>query len=93
MKGEPRPDRRRSSRTPLNLRVRLRYERNGQQQLCHCRSFDISEGGMGLVSPYELDVGQSVELEFSLPGMKAPLKMHAVIRSRVRFRLCCEFTS
>jgi hypothetical protein len=48
---------------------------------------------MGLVSPYELDVGQSVELEFSLPGMKAPLKMHAVIRSRVGFRLCCEFTS
>jgi len=48
---------------------------------------------MGLVSPYELDVGQSVELEFSLPGLKAPLKLHAVIRSRVGFRLCCEFTS
>ena len=74
MKHEPRTDRRHRGRTTLNLRVRLRYVRNGRQQECHCRSFDISEGGMGLVSSCELYVGQSVELEFSLPGIKAPLK-------------------
>jgi len=44
-------DQRRWVRVPINVRVRLWYERERKQQQCHCRSFDISEGGIGLMSP------------------------------------------
>ena len=87
------PVQRRSVRIPLNVRVRLRYEREHMQQQCHCRSYDISDKGMGLMSPYELELGQVVDLEFSLPESTAPLKLRAVIRSKVGFRLGCEFIS
>jgi len=93
MNGEPRPMQRRSPRVPIDVRVRLRYEKNRKQQDCHCRSFDISEVGMGLVSPYELEAEQPVELVFSLPGTTAPLRLQAVIRSKIGFRLGCEFIS
>ena len=88
-----RPEQRRLVRVPINVRVRLRYEREGMQQQCHCRSYDISEKGMGLMSPYEIELGQVVDLEFSLPETMAPLKLRAVIRSKVGFRLGCEFIS
>ena len=89
----PWPVQRRSVRVPVNVRVRLRYERERMQQQCHCRSYDISETGMGLMSPYELELGQMVELEFALPESLEPLKLRAVICSKVGFRLGCEFIS
>jgi c-di-GMP-binding flagellar brake protein YcgR len=88
-----RPEQRRLIRVPINVRVRLRYEQEGTQQQCHCRSHDISEKGMGLMAPYELELGQVVDLEFSLPESRASLKLRAVIRSKVGFRLGCEFSS
>lgn len=75
----------------MDVRVELRYEREGVQQRWTCRSFDVSEGGIGLMSPYELELGQAVELEFSLPETKVSLQLRAVIRSKVGFRLGCEF--
>jgi len=88
-----RPEQRRLVRVPINVRVRLRYEREGTQQQCRCRSHDISEKGMGLMSPYELELGQVVDLEFSLPESTAPLNLRAMVRSKVGFRLGCEFIS
>ena len=89
----PWPIHRRWVRVPIDVRVRLRYEREGMQQQCHCRSFDISEGGIGLMSPYELELNQVVDLEFSLPEATTPLRLRAVTRSKVGFRLGCEFIS
>jgi hypothetical protein len=85
------PIQRRWVRVPINVRLQLWYEREGIQQQYHCRSFDISEGGMGLMSPYELELDQVVDLEFSLPEAMAPLKLQAVIRSKIGFRVGCEF--
>jgi hypothetical protein len=85
-----RPEQRRWARVPIDVRVRLRYEREGTQQQCHCRGYDISES-MGLMSPYELEFGQLVDLEFLLPESGAPIKIRAVVRSQVGFRLGCEF--
>jgi hypothetical protein len=78
-------------RAPLNVRVLLRYEREGVERQCHCRSFDVSEGGIGLMSPDELELDRVVELELWLPETEAPLQLRAVIRSKVGFRLGCEF--
>ena len=89
----PWPVQRRSVRVPVNVRVRLRYERERMQQQCHCRSYDISETGMGLMSPYEIELGQMVDLEFSLSESLEPLKLRAMICSKVGFRLGCEFIS
>ena len=41
--------------------------------------------------PYELELDQVVDLEFSLPEAVAPLKLQAVIRSKIGFRVGCEF--
>jgi len=45
------------------------------------------------MSPYDLELGQVVELELSLPESTAPFKLQAAIRSKVGFRLGCEFIS
>jgi hypothetical protein len=85
------PKHRRWIRAPINVRVRILFEREGTPQQCHCRSFSVSQGGIGLISPYALEVDQMVILEFRLPGTVAPLKLRAVTRSKAGFRLDCEF--
>lgn len=89
MSRESRADRRRFVRSELDIRVRFQPER--VQQHCHCRSVDISEGGIGLVAPYEFEVGQKGQLEFSLPDAAAPIQVQAVVRSRAGFRYGLEF--
>lgn len=80
-------------RTELDVRVRLRFEHNRAQQQCYCRSVDISEAGIGLVAPYDLERGQELDVEFTLPGAAAPLQTQGRVRNRDGFRYGLEFVS
>jgi c-di-GMP-binding flagellar brake protein YcgR len=83
-------DRRRWFRSELDVRVRLSFQRDRVQQKCHCRSVDISEGGIGLIAPYEIDLGQALQIEFLLLPA-TPLQLRAVVRNRAGFRYGLEF--
>lgn len=50
------------------------------------RTVDISEGGVGLVSPIELPEGSSYVVEFEFPGMPGVFRAEVRARSKVGFR-------
>jgi len=52
------------------------------QTTLHGRTRNLAESGMGATVAGELPLGESVELQFQLPGSSEPL----VLRAEVRFR-------
>jgi len=55
------------------------------------RACDISEGGISVVLPAHIPIGNAAQLEFSIPGMKQPLRVQVVVRSCQGFRYGFEF--
>lgn len=53
---------------------------------------DISEGGMALFLPTELETGQTVQAELMLPYCREKASLRGVIRNREGFRYGVEFT-
>ncbi|HVP42015.1 MAG TPA: PilZ domain-containing protein [Terriglobales bacterium] len=51
----------------------------------------LGEGGLGAVLAGELPVGDTVTLDFTLPGAQEPLRMRAVVRYRHGFHHGFEF--
>jgi hypothetical protein len=57
----------------------------------HGRTKDISEAGLGATVAGELNLHESVELEFYLPGSRAPLTFPAEVRYRRGFQYGFRF--
>ncbi len=76
-------------RYKLDLRLRLSVPATGQK--IHARSSDISQGGMGLFAPVELQVNDPVYLEFTLPYTGKPQRCAAIVRNRNGYRYGVEF--
>lgn len=57
------------------------------------RSHELSEGGMSVVSPLELPMSEVVEVEFTLTGVRLPLRIKALVRNRNGSRYGLEFLS
>lgn len=57
----------------------------------HGRTKDISESGLGATVAGELQRGEPVELEFSLPGASSPLKVMAEVRYKQGFQYGFRF--
>jgi uncharacterized membrane protein len=55
------------------------------------RSHDLSVEGMAIYIPAELEAGQSVQVEFTIPETNQRLGVHAVIRNSKGFRRGIEF--
>lgn len=74
-------EKRRCARLPLRIRVTCTW---GGYRAGHCvsGSVDISEGGMSLKPSCGLDVGQELDLEFSMPMVARQLKPHAKVVRR-----------
>jgi c-di-GMP-binding flagellar brake protein YcgR len=86
-------ERRTSSRYSVEARLRARVRCSGEARTVHGQGSDISAGGMAVYLPYELEVGETVELEFTLPYASEPLKVLAVVRSRRSYQYGVEFTN
>ncbi len=81
---------RRFNRYKLDIRVTITRENDGKQSLFgRCRH--LGEGGLGAVLAGELPVGDTVSLEFTLPGHKAAMRMRAAVRHRHGFLHGFEF--
>ena len=86
-------ERRQASRYSVEARLRARVRCSGATRTVHGQGSDISTGGMAVYLPYELAVGETIELEFALPYASEPLKVLAVVRSRRSYQYGVEFTN
>ena len=85
--------RRRHSRYRADFSVIASYlEANDYRKLeGHCR--DLSEAGMGVLLATDMNIGEVVGLNFSLPGSPSPWELRAVARYRRGYHYGFEFLS
>ncbi|MBZ5648652.1 MAG: PilZ domain-containing protein [Acidobacteriia bacterium] len=84
-------DMRRSPRYTVDVRLRLIVHKSGKNTIVHGRGNDISESGMALFVAHDLEVGDRLEVEFTLPYSRQPLRAGATIRNRNGYRYGVEF--
>lgn len=82
---------RRSPRYNVDVRLRLIVAKDGKSAVVHGRGNDISEDGLALFVAHDFEVGQRVEVEFTLPYSRQPLRVWIAIRNRNGYRYGVEF--
>lgn len=82
---------RRYPRYQLEVRVAVTSVRAQGVASLWGRCSDISEGGLGCTLVGELQEGESVNVEFTLPLEREPFKARAVVRHRAGFHYGLEF--
>lgn len=85
------PNERRWNRFHIQVRVRVSVTRPGGNVLVYGQGTDISEGGMGIFVPNELNTGETITIELMLPYSRDKLMLKAVVRSRNGFRYGIEY--
>ena len=78
---------RKFARYALDVRAKLSA---GEQEIT-ARTLDISEGGVGLISPVELPEGSSYAVEFELPTVQGIFRAEVQGQSRSGFRYGFRF--
>ncbi len=73
------------------MRLRVTYRKAGAKVAIAGRGNNLGEGGIAAFIPVELVIGESVELDVSLPYTAQPLKLRAVVRNRRSFTYGLEF--
>lgn len=86
-------NKRRWNRYKVDLRVRLIYLKDGARQSAFARGNDVSEGGIAVFSPVEMNAGDSIDVEFSPPRSRAPLLIKGIVRNRQGYRYGVEFVT
>ncbi len=82
---------RRTPRYRLDLRAKVIYRRNGLNQSAMARGQDVSEGGMAMFVPLDFRKDDALEVEFTLPHSRLPLRVHAIVRNTDGHRYGLEF--
>ena len=82
---------RRWKRFKVDIRVRLRRWEEAEDTASVVRSREMSEGGMSVYSPDELEIGTYVVITFSWSPEEKGLRIRAVVRNRRGFRCGLEF--
>ena len=70
----------------LDIRVIVRAA-----ETFHGRTKDMGEGGVGATIPGSIAGGETVELEFQLPGMRDTMRLKAEVRYRQGFQYGFKF--
>lgn len=81
---------RRWSRFKVEVRVKVVLPNRGA---IYGQGSDISEGGMALFVPTELETGQTVQAEILLPYCREKVMLRGVVRNRDGFRYGVEFSA
>ena len=87
--ASPWPKQRQFPRFRVDLKVDL--YRVGETRARRGRSSDLGEGGLGGIMVADMQVGETVTLEFSGAPLLRPVRVQAVVRNRVGFRYGFEF--
>ncbi len=84
-------DLRRSPRYSVDVRLKLVVAKDGKNVMVHGRGNDISENGMAMFVAHELSIEQILEVEFTLPYSRQPLRVRIAVRNRNGYRYGVEF--
>ncbi|HVP42441.1 MAG TPA: PilZ domain-containing protein [Terriglobales bacterium] len=84
---------RRNPRYHVDVRLKLVVTKDGKSIMIHGRGNDISETGMALFVAHVLEVGQRLEVEFTLPYSRQPLRVGITVRNKNGYRYGVEFMS
>ena len=87
----PAEQQRRTPRYKLDLRAKIVYRRNGLNQSAMARGQDVSQSGMGMFVPIDFRSEDVIEVEFTLPHSRLPLRLQAVVRNKDGHRYGLEF--
>lgn len=82
---------RRYRRFPLDARIAV--SRPGQRHPFYGRTLGVSQAGLSGLLAADLELGESLHLEFALPGAPLRLAVRAVVRNRNGARYGFEFLS
>ncbi len=82
---------RRFPRYPLDVRVSVHVFRSGGSISFWGRSSELGEDGVGATLTGELEVGEVVSMDLSLPMAAFPIKFRALVRFRNGLRHGFEF--
>jgi hypothetical protein len=82
---------RRFSRHPLDVYLSLHVFRSGENVSFWGRSSELGEDGIGATLTGELEPGEVVSMELSLPMSPFPIKFRALVRYRDGLRHGFEF--
>jgi hypothetical protein len=82
---------RRFPRYPLDIRISLQVFRPGGTVSLWGRSTELGEDGIGGTLTGEVEPGEVVSMELSLPSANYPMKFRALVRYRTGLRHGFEF--
>jgi PilZ domain-containing protein len=82
---------RKFTRYRVNLRITVDIFRSGKKSSLWGRSNEFGEDGVGATLTGEIEAGEVVALELTVPAAAAPLKIRAVVRYRDGLRHGFEF--
>ena len=82
---------RRYPRYPVDMRLAVQIFRSGETASFWGRSNELGEDGVGGTLTGELEPGEVVSMELSLPLAAYPLKLRALVRYRIGLRHGFEF--
>jgi hypothetical protein len=73
---------RRWQRYHFDVPIRLVFENGQTSRVAEGRGTELNEGGLGLYAGIELEIGDQVEVELTVPFYGLPLKLQGVVRNR-----------
>jgi len=73
---------RRWQRFHFDVPIRLIFENGQHTRVAEGRGTELNEGGLGLYVGIELEIGDPVEVELTVPFYCLSLKLHGVVRNR-----------
>lgn len=82
---------RRFPRYPVDIRLSVQVFRSGETTSFWGRSNELGEDGVGGTLTGELEPGEVVSMELSLPLAAQPMKLRALVRYRTGLRHGFEF--
>lgn len=82
---------RRWPRYAVSVSLRMRVPTGSGQEYMLAHGRDVSQGGMAVYVPVELEVGQTVLLELIFPCHQQPVSLSATVKNRTGFKYGVEF--
>ena len=82
---------RRWTRYTVNLSLRVRVPTTSGQEFMLAHGRDVSQGGMAVYVPVELEIGETILLELIFPTLPGPLRLSATVKNRFGFKYGVEF--
>jgi hypothetical protein len=73
---------RRWQRYHFDVPIRLISEHGDRVRVAEGRGTELNEGGLGLYAGIELEIGDRVEVELTVPFYSLSLKLQGVVRNR-----------